>query len=99
MQQLKKVSKLVHQTLIDKPETRGDDFILVLEVLKHYIPSEFNLEWCLRNHNKLGLPSFASIIRTRRKIQEKHPELENKKVQQFREEQRGEYIQYALYVD
>jgi len=100
MQKIKGVQQLVHQTLIENPATRGDDFLLVLEVIKKYIPSGFDLEWCLKNHNKLGLPSFASIIRTRRKLQVKHEELAAaKQVQQFREVKRGQYVQYALDVE
>lgn len=100
MNKIKGVQTIVHQILKEKPETRGDDFLLVLEVLKKYIPKEFSIEWCLINHNKIGLPSFASIIRTRRKLQVDHPELEPAAaVQEFREVQCGKYKQYALDIE
>lgn len=100
MKKIKGVQEIVHKILKEQPATRGDDFLLVLEVFKHYIPKDFNLEWCLINHNKLGLPSFASIIRTRRKLQVQHEELvAPKTVQQLREVKRGEFVQYALDIE
>ena len=99
MKKIKGVQNLVHKVLIEQPATRADDFLLVLEVFKHYIPSGFNVEWCLKNHNKIGLPSFASILRTRRKLQVQHTELRDATVQEFREVQRGKYKQYALNIE
>ena len=70
-----KVKKLVHQALINNPATRGDDFILINEVLKNYVAGNTPIDTVLRKHNELQLPSFASIIRFRRYIQNEDSEL------------------------
>ena len=71
----KKIKPLVEKILEDNVEARGDDFILILEVLNYYVLGQMPLETVLKHHIELGLPSFASIIRVRRKLQEERKEL------------------------
>lgn len=92
-----KVQPLVFNALTDKPETRTDDFLLVLEVLKNFVTTEMPLETVLLHHVELGIPSFASILRCRRKLQQKHPELVNKAVAEMRANEETEFRAYALY--
>lgn len=96
MARIGKVQPLVYNALVDKPETRTDDFILVLEVLKNFVTPEMRLETVLEHHVELGIPSFASILRSRRKLQKKHPELVNKKAAEIRAQEETEYKKYAL---
>ena len=96
MARVSKVQPLVHKALAEKPETRADDHILVLEVFKNFISADMSLNTVLEHHIELGLPSFASILRARRKVQEKHPELVNETAATIREAERKEYKAYAL---
>ena len=96
MARIMKVQKLVHNALIDKPETRTDDFILVLEVLKNFVTTDMSVEAVLEFHRELGVPSFASIVRARRKLQTKYPELINAKAAQVRAAEEKEFKAYAL---
>jgi hypothetical protein len=96
MARIQKVQPLVYNALVDKPETRTDDFILVLEVLKNFVTAEMGLETVLKHHTELGIPSFASIIRIRRKLQSKHPELVNEATAEMRLAAEKDYKDYAL---
>lgn len=96
MARIQNVQPLVYNALVDNPETRTDDFILVLEVLKNFVTPEMRLETVLEHHTELGLPSFASILRTRRKLQRKYPELVNEKAAEMREKAEKDYKDYAL---
>lgn len=49
----------------------------------------------MTQHKYLGLPSFESVSRTRRKLQEKHPELSgNARMQRLRETGEKAYRKY-----
>ena len=96
MARITKVQPIVHNILIDKPETRADDFILALEVYKHFVNIEMSLATVFEHHIELGLPSLASIVRVRRKLQRKHPELEDKTAAEIRAQEETEFRDYAL---
>lgn len=96
MKRIQNVQPLVYKALADIPETRTDDFILVLEVLKNFITPQMNFETVLKHHLELGVPSFASIIRIRRKLQRQYPELTNKASAEMRSEAEKDYKEYAL---
>ncbi len=96
MARVQKVQPIVYEALLTKPETRADDHILVLEVFKHFISEEMSFNTVLEHHLEYGLPSFASIIRARRKLQTKYPELVNAKAADIRERERKKYKAYAL---
>ena len=95
MARIMNVQPLVYSALVDNPETRKDDFILILEVLKNFVTPEMRLETVLEHHTELGIPSFASILRTRRKLQRKYPELEDAKATKMRAEAEKDYKAYA----
>ena len=87
----------VYDVLVNKPETRSDDYLLIEAVISEFIGStdlSFKNVW--KQHSELGLPSLESITRCRRKIQSGHPELVDEVTAEFREEKIDEYIQYAL---
>lgn len=96
MAKISKVEPLVYEALVNNPVTRADDFILILEVMRHFVSEQMPLESVLTHHKELGLPSFASIIRIRRKLQEKHKELINPVIQETREKEQEEFKAYAL---
>lgn len=96
MARIQNVQPIVYKALREKPETRADDYILALEVFKHYISAEMSLKTVFEHHIELGLPSFASIIRVRRKLQKKYPELVDQAAAEIREGEREEYKAYAL---
>lgn len=96
MARIQNVQPIVYNALVDHPETRADDYKLVLEVYKHFTSVEMSFKTVLEQHIELGLPSFASILRTRRKLQRKHPELVDEKAAEIRESEREEYKAYAL---
>ena len=96
MARARKVQPIVFEVLQAHPETRADDHILVLEVFKRFISEDMTFSTVLERHLELGLPSFASILRARRKLQSKYPELVDKKAAAIREAERGKYINYAI---
>ena len=96
MAKITKVEPLVYKALVDNPSTRADDFLLLLEVYKNYITGELTFETVVKHHVELGLPSYVSIPRTRRKLQRRYPELVNEKAAEKRAEEETEYRAYAL---
>ena len=98
MARIQNVQPLVYTALKNTPETRADDYLLVLEVYKHFISVDMSLKTVLEHHIELGLPSFASIIRIRRKLQKNNPELASLTAAVMREKEEKEYRAYALNV-
>ena len=96
MARIAKVQPLVYNALVYNPATRGDDFLLVLDVLNNFVTAEMPLETVLTHHIELGIPSFETISRIRRKLQSKYPELVNPAMLKTREQERGEFRAYAL---
>ena len=96
MARIAKVQPMVLKALLDRPETRADDYLLVLEVYKNFICEDMSIKTILEHHIELGLPSFASIIRIRRKLQAKYPEVVSKTAAEMREKEAEEFKAYAL---
>lgn len=83
----------VRYLLETHPEDRDDDFLLYLDCCKYYtdMPTwAVSFEEAMSRHKKLGMPSYESITRARRKMQEQHPELRGEKYQ-MRMERQEEY--------
>ena len=95
MERAKDVQPLVYNALLNFPETRKDDFLLVLEVYKTIINPDMRFDLVFTHHKALGLPSFASIIRIRRKLQREFPDLVNTDTAEMRAEAEKEYRDYA----
>lgn len=97
------VNKLVKQEQIIKPilenhpETRGDDFLLYAEVIKEYRPelAELSVIDFFVAHKDLYCPSYESVTRVRRRLQQKHPELCSDKVKAKRAAEKAVYETYA----
>lgn len=79
-----------------KPETRSDDWLLILEVWKDYIDTDIPVDVLFSCHTELGIPNFETIRRCRQKIQANNPHLVNEAMRAIRSEEETEYRQYAL---
>lgn len=96
MARLNTIHNKVKRILENKPETRSDDWLLILEVWKEYISTEIPVGTLLTHHIELGVPNFESIRRCRQKIQADNPHLVNEAARVLRKEEESEYRQYAL---
>ena len=93
-----KMQDTVKNILTNNPEAREDDFILIAEVYDKLKPEirGYSLDYVLRHHKEYKLPSFSSIVRARRKLQEKYPYLQpSKKVKEIRQAEEQAYLDYA----
>ncbi len=92
-----KMEDIVKPILEENEKAREDDFYLYSEVLWKLMPHvlHYSLAKALRNHKELELPSYESVSRVRRRIQEKHPELASEKVKKKRRENQEIYKEYA----
>lgn len=97
MKKLIKVEKIVEKILEENIETRKDDFKLILEVFNKINENTkyIKFSYVLQNHKAMGLPSFESITRARRKIQERRQDLVDNKTAVKREEEIEEYEEYS----
>ena len=99
MAKLQKVEEIVERVLDRLPVTRDDDFLLIYNVYK-YLNEEtafMDFRRIMRDHKVLGLPSFESITRARRKIQSENPELSpSKKAKKVRQDEERAFRSYAI---
>ena len=77
MDSLKTIEEKVKSVLQENEDARNDDMVLYLALCNLYLKDAgtIPLEEIMTRHKELGLPSFESVGRTRRKLQEKYPEL------------------------
>ena len=87
-----KVEEIVYQILMSNPKTRDDDFELVAEYYYRLCPEVVNMKFShvFLGHKEIGLPSFESITRARRKIQAQHIALASEKTIQKRNQLENE---------
>ena len=98
MDNLKTVEGKVKAILQKNEDARNDDMVLYLALCNFYLEDAGNmpLAQILTNHKELGLPSFESVGRTRRKLQEKYPELIGSvRMQKIRAKGEKAYRRYA----
>lgn len=99
MSRLNKLEPVVKKVLTEHEETRSDDFKLIFAVYREldffHTTKELFCEIML-NHKLYKLPSFESITRCRRKLQNDYPELANEKTKEKRLNETAEYIDYAI---
>ena len=77
MKSLFKVENIVKDILSWNPNTREDDFVLIYHVYMVINPLLLSKPFgeVLMLHSHYGLPSFESIFRARRKVQQYNPDL------------------------
>lgn len=82
MSKLQAMEKDVLTVLENKPETRSDDYLLMIAVCELRGFSFMNCPFCevIKNHKINGLPNWKSVERARRKVFEKRPDLEPPKI-------------------
>ena len=85
---------LVEKMLKIHPDARDDDFRLYGWVCKEICPQIMDLPFkqVLWQNNQLGLPSYETVTRARRKAQEQHESLRGKKYHK-RQEKQIDYIE------
>ncbi len=90
------LENIVYEVLNRCPQTRDDDFELVLETYSTLCPSLLEMKFgsILKEHKEYGLPSFESITRARRKLQSNHRELVSEKSRKKRKQLENEYRYY-----
>ena len=82
------VKEILEKSLI----ARDDDFILIGMVYYKLHPTDYTFSYIAKHHKELKLPSFESITRARRKVQEEYPELINKEVKEIRTQEEIRYM-------
>lgn len=92
---LKKLEPQIKEILKEQPATRKDDFLLINEVYRNYIPLAMPVGEALKNHKKYNLPSFASIIRVRRMVQSTDPSLCDAGTVEKRADAEADFKDYA----
>lgn len=98
MDSLKTIEGKVRAVLQENEDARNDDMVLYLALCNLYLKDAgaMPLARILLNRKELGLPSFESVGRTRRKLQEKCPELLGSvRMQKIRAKGEKAYRRYA----
>lgn len=98
MKDLKTVEKKVRAILEKNEDARNDDMVLFLSLCNVYLKDAgaLPLAEIMTQYKYLGLPSFESVSRTRRKVQARHPELVGSRpIQKLRETGEKAYRKYA----
>ena len=96
MPKLLKQTDLIYNILLEDEEARKDDYILCLRVLEKYIPVDrCSVRTAFERHIQFGLPSLHSIVRIRRALQVKHPELADDTARKTRAKEVQEYREFA----
>lgn len=93
---LKKLEDIVLDILERHKNARNDDFILYGYVLSNLgVDMKQQLQVFLWMHEKVGAPSFESVSRCRRKIQETRQDLQGFEMLIKRAEEREKFEIYA----
>ena len=95
--ELERTSKLVKQILVDNPKARACDPYLYIKVVERLNPDAKDKRFAevMLNLEKLGLPCFETVRRTRADIQSKNPDLKpDKEIQDYRAELETEFRDY-----
>ncbi len=98
MENLKTIEGKVRAVLQENEDARNDDMVLYLALCNLYLKDAgaMPLAQILLNHKELGLPSFESVSRTRRRLQENHPGLLGSlRMQKLRARGEKAYRRYA----
>lgn len=97
MNDLKKINDIVYTILLNDEQARNSDAYLFTQVVKHVSPFLYLMPFFTAMTDP-NMPSYKSVSRTRRKLQEKHPELQaTEAVKEKREENINTYLEYALF--
>lgn len=98
MAKINQVENTVFNVLSENKNARGNNYVLIYEVLTRINPNikGLSFDYVMTNHKKFKLPSVESITRVRRKVQAEHEHLKpTQAMQKIRKEEEQEYINYA----
>lgn len=90
---MKKMETIVKAILEEYPQARGNDNALIAGVFWLIDANLMNMPFKEVLKTK-GLPSFESITRARRKVQEKNPILNDEKARKTRKKEENKYREY-----
>lgn len=94
-QGIKTMHHKVMRVLLDNPQARSSDKVLISEVYSRFYDVCNEPFWMVMEE-MTGLPSFETITRCRRKIQEEHEELRaDDPVETERINRQMDFIEYA----
>jgi hypothetical protein len=98
MERLKKIENVVERILDLREDTRENDDILYLCVCEYFHRgiSSMTVKDFFKKRSGTSCPNFASVVRARRKIFERRPELKPEKITKIREDMEDVYIDYAI---
>lgn len=90
------IHNMVLTVLSEVPETRSNDRLLISEVYNRYFDIVNQAFWQVMEEYGKDLPSFETITRCRRKIQETRPELRaTPVVEKGRDDRQIDFKEYA----
>lgn len=93
-----KLEPIVHNALQTNKSTREDDHLLYVEVVYALRPDLVNSNFLdvFKQVKVLKLPTFESVSRVRRKLQEKYEDLRGSRIIQVaRAEKEAEFVEYS----
>lgn len=97
MSRMSNLEPLVLNALVNDDRCKKDDFILYLSVIEQMgIDTNITINSVLKNHKNFNLPSFESVSRCRRKLQERDVSLKSDEAVRIREKERREFEDYAM---
>ena len=97
MNDLKKINDIVNTILLNDEQARNSDAYLFTQVVQYVSPFLYSMPFCAAMTDP-NMPSYESVSRARRKLQEKNPELQaTVAVKEKREENIDEYLKYAFF--
>ena len=97
MSKLHTMEKVVLQALETQPETRKDDFLLMLAVCENTDADIIGTTFkeAMIHHKLLKIPNWKSVERARRKIQAQRPDLVEPDTAEERRKEEATYREYA----
>lgn len=97
MRRLQKIEHIVERILELKEDARKSDDILYLYTCEYFYRGAMNMsiKVFFNSRDSLGIPTYESVSRVRRKIFGERPELKPKEVTKLREEMEDVYRDYA----
>lgn len=98
MERLKKIENVVERILDARKDARENDDVLYLYVCEELRKgvSTLTVEEFFNARKEMRCPPFASVVRARRKIFERRPELKPARITQLRADMEDVYVNYAL---
>lgn len=98
---MKDYYELVKAIMTRYPDTRDDDMRLYAIVVhqKTRLKPDVAFYEAMYNHSRYNLPSYESVTRARRKVQEKEEALRGKKYNDRKKRQEEYRLEYSPYKD